>query len=63
MYKYIIYYGGEWLRDSSEIDLTYQSEDEAKCEAKVDVESYMNDWEIEGIEYDKDLFEIEIEEV
>lgn len=34
MYKYIIYYDGEWLRDSLEMGFTYQSEDEAECDAK-----------------------------
>lgn len=62
MYKYIIYYDGGWLRDSSDMGFTYETE-EAEHEAKVDVESYMKDWENENCQYDEDLFEIEVVEV
>ena len=63
MYKYIIYYDGGWLRDSSDMGFTYETEGEAEEEAKADVESYMRDWEIENCQYDEDLFEIEVVEV
>ena len=63
MYKYVISYDGGWLRDSSDMDYLYETEEEAKEEAEGDVENYKHDWEIEGSEYEHELFDIEIMEV
>ena len=63
MYKYVISYDGGWLRDSSDMDYLYETEEEAKEEAEADVENYKRDWEIEGSEYEHELFDIEIMEV
>ncbi|HAU88199.1 MAG TPA: hypothetical protein DCW90_22810 [Lachnospiraceae bacterium] len=63
MYKYRISYDGGQLRDSSDLGYLFETEEEATEEAKMDVESYIGDWKIEGSEYDHELFDIEIEEV
>lgn len=63
MFKYIIWYDGGWLRDSSDLGYLYETEEEAEEEANYAKEEYMRDWDIEGSEYDPDYFEIEIEEV
>ena len=63
MYKNIISYDGGWLRDSSDMDYLYETEEEAKEEAETDVENYEHDWELEGSEYEHELFDIEIVEV
>ena len=41
----------------------YETEEEAREESELAKEEYMNDWDIEGSEYDPDDFEIEIVEV
>lgn len=64
MFKYIISYDGGQLRDSSDFEWgLYESYGEAEEEAYNAKEEYMNDWNIEGSEYDSDDFCIEIEEV
>lgn len=64
MFKYIISYDGGQLRDSGNCACglfdSYGEVEEAANDAK---EEYMNDWDIEGSEYDPDDFCIEIEEV
>ena len=70
MYKYSIYYGSEWLRDSNP-ETEYETEEDAREDAELDIESYKRDWETErrinGLgeepEDEKDQFHIEIEEV
>lgn len=63
MWKYIISYDGGFLRDSEDLGYTYETEEEAREESELAKEGYMNDWDIEGSEYDHDDFEIEIMEV
>ena len=64
MYKYIISYDGGQLRDSSDFEWgQFGSYGEAEEAANVAKEEYMNDWDIEGSEYDPDDFCIEIEEI
>lgn len=64
MFKYIIGYDGGQLRDSSDFEWgLYESYSEAEEEAYNAKEEYMNDWDIEGSEYDPEDFCIEIEEV
>ena len=65
MYKYKIYYDGGLLCDSSEINegYTFETEEEAKEDAEMEIESRIADWEIDGCEYERELFEIIIEEV
>lgn len=64
MFKYIISYDGGQLRDSSDFEWglfdSYGEAEEAANNAK---EEYMNDWNIEGSEYNPDDFCIEIVEV
>lgn len=54
MFKYILYYDGGFLCDSADLGYTYETEEETKEDAE---------WEIDGCEYDKELFEVIIEEV
>lgn len=54
-----LYYDGGWLRTTG----GYESEEEAQEEANADIESYINDWEMEDCEYERELFETIIEEV
>ena len=63
MFKYIISYDGGQLRDSSDLGYLYETEEEAREESEFAKEEYMNDWDIEGSEYDPDDFCIEIVEV
>ena len=65
MYKYKIYYDGGLLCDSSEMNegYTFETEEEAKEDAEMEIESRIADWEIDGCEYDKELFEVIIDEV
>lgn len=64
IFKYIISYDGGQLRDSGDFEWglfdSYGEAEEAANDAK---EEYMNDWDIEGSEYDPDDFCIEIVEV
>jgi hypothetical protein len=64
MYKYIIYYDGGFMRDSSDFEWgVYKTYEEAEEEANMMKESYMDGWNIDGCEYDPDDFEIEIKEI
>lgn len=63
MYKYKLWYDGGFLRDSEEIGYTFETEREAIEEVEIAMEEYMNDWNIEGSEYGKELFNYEIVEV
>lgn len=63
MYKQIINYDGSWLKDSSDMDYFYKTEDEAREEAEMDIENYIMNWKIDGYEYERELFDIEIDEV
>lgn len=59
MYIARLYYDGGWLRTTG----GYETEEEAQEEANADIESYIDDWEMDGFEYEKELFEVIIEEV
>jgi len=63
MFKYIISYDGGFLRDSEDIEDIFETEEETEEAAKDAEEEYMNDWDIEGSEYESELFEYEIMEV
>lgn len=63
MYKYKLWYDGGFLRDSEEIGYIFETEREAIEEVEIVMEEYMNDWNIEGSEYEKELFNYEIVEV
>ena len=63
MYKYILYYDGGWLRDSAELGYVFDTEEEANEEAEMEIESRITDWKIEGADYERELFEVIIEEV
>lgn len=58
-YRYDIYYNGTWLHEDSGFYYEY----DAQSDAELYVESKIEDWEADGVEYDRDLFEIEVEEV
>ena len=63
MFKYKLYYDGGFLRDSADLGYTFETEEEAKEDAEMEIESRISDWEIDGVECDKELFEVIIEEV
>lgn len=63
MWKYRLSYDGGFLRDSSDIGLSFETEEEAEMEVQDAMDEYMNDWEIEGSEYEAELFDYEIVEV
>ena len=64
MYKYVIWYDGGFLRDSSEFEGgLYEDYEDAEIEANWQKESYMDSWETDGCEYDSAYFDIEIIEV
>ena len=64
MFKYIISYDGGQLRDSGDFEWgLFNSYGEAEEEANNAKKEYMNDWDIEGSEYDPDDFCIEIVKV
>jgi len=68
MYMWKLYYDGGWLCDSHvdscfEEKPFYEDEDEALEEANDKIQSYIDYWESDGCEYDRDLFDIEIVEV
>lgn len=59
MYTVRLYYDGGWLRTTC----GYETEEEAQEEANADIESYIDDWDMDGCEYKRELFEAIIEEV
>ena len=65
MYKYKIYYDGGLLCDSSEMNegYIYETEEETDEEAGIEIESRIADWELDGCKYERELFEVIIEEV
>ena len=63
MYKYKLYYDGGFLRDSVDLGYTFESEEEAQEDAEMEIKSRISDWEIDGVEYERELFEVIIEEV
>lgn len=63
MYKYKLYYDGGFLRDSSDLEGIYESEEEVQEEADLEIDSRVAYWASENVDYDVDLFEIVIEEV
>lgn len=64
MYKYILYYDGGFLRDSSDFEWgMYETYEDTEEEANNAKEEFMNDWDIDGNEYNPDDFDVEIEKV
>ena len=63
MFKYKLYYDGGFLQDSADLGYTYETEEEAQEDVEMEIESRISNWEIDGCEYDKELFEVIIEEV
>ena len=63
MFKYKLYYDGGFLRDSVDLGYTFESEEEAQEDAEMEIESRISDWEIDGCECERELFEVIIEEV
>lgn len=63
MFKYKLYYDGGFLRDSADFGYTFETEEEAQEDAEMEIESRISDWEIDGVEYERELFEVIIEEV
>lgn len=52
-YRWKVYYETTLLHDDEEV---YETEDEAYEEAKSYVESKIDDYEVDGVEYDEDEF-------
>ena len=63
MFKYKLYYDGGFLQDSADLGYTFETEEEAQEDAEMEIESRIFDWEIDGVEYERELFEVIIEEV
>lgn len=64
MWKYMLWYDGGFLRDSTDLGYTFESEEEAEDEAEIAMEDYMDKWESDDCDdIDKDLFEVRITEV
>ena len=63
MFKYKLYYDGGFLQDSADLGYTFESEEEAQEDAEMEIESRIADWELDGVECEKELFEVIIEEV
>lgn len=64
MYKYVLDYDGGFLRDSSDFEWgIYETEEEAQEDAELAKESYMEGWDLEGSEYEEELFSYEILEI
>ena len=61
MFSYKIYYDGGFLKDSLDLDNSYDTEEEAQEEAQADIDDYMESLDLEESEYEKELFEIVIE--
>ena len=47
MFKYILNYDGGFLRDSADLGYTFETEEEAKEDAEMEIESRISDWEID----------------
>ena len=58
MFKYKLYYDGGFLRDSVDFGYTFESEEEAQEDAEMEIESRISDWELDGVECEKELFEV-----
>ena len=63
MFKYKLYYDGGFLCDSADLGYVYETEEDAKEDAEMEIESRISDWEIDGCECERELFEVIIEEV
>ena len=63
MFKYKLYYDGGFLQDSADLGYTFESEEEAQEDAEMEIGSRISDWEIDGCECERELFEVIIEEV
>ena len=63
MFKYKLYYDCGFLQDSADLGYTFETEEEAQEDAEMEIESRISDWEIDGVEYERELFEVIIEEV
>ena len=63
MFKYKLYYDGGFLRDSVDLGYPLESEEEAQEDAEMEIGSRISDWEIDGVVYERELFEVIIEEV
>lgn len=58
MYKYKVYYEGSWLHEEND----FETHEEAMEDAKLYVESKIECWEADGVDWE-DLFNIEVEEM
>ena len=63
MFKYKLYYDGGFLQDSADLGYTFETEEEAQEDAEMEIESRISDWELDGVECEKELFGVIIEEV
>ena len=56
-YKWKVYYDSTLLHEDEEL---WEDEEDAYDEAKSYIESKIQDYEVDGIEYDENIFDIEI---
>ena len=54
MWKYDVYYDGGWLHE----DVDFETEEDAREDARIYIEGKIEDWEADGVEWE-DLFVIE----
>ena len=57
MWRYDVYYDGGWIHE----DVAFETEEDAMDDARIYIESKIDDWEADEIEYE-DLFRIEVYE-
>jgi hypothetical protein len=57
MFKYDLWYDGQVIH--SEVD-EFETEDEAREDAEMVIDSRCDYWDADGVEYDRSLFDIDI---
>ena len=58
MWKYKVYYDGCWLHEDDD----FETEEEAMEEAQSYIDGKIEDWAIEGCEWEEELFEVVTDE-
>lgn len=62
MFKYILYYDGGFMHDSADLGYAYETEEDAREEAEMEIEGRISDWKNDCVDYDRKLFEVIVEE-
>ena len=56
MFKYILYYDGGFMHDSADLGYAYETEEDAREEAEMEIEGRISDWENDCVDYYRKLF-------